>query len=213
MRRDSQYQLEEVQDWAAYLEQLQSIPLEFDTDCALIEGQLGCTLYDGLRPLIKLWIDEVSQERLSWEELVTAANRAESKARIHNNQHLDQRCPRDKQPLKLTFKESREQPEKTQSKATTSGLSVTPPAKLSSSSGPQQSEHDPETTEQARKEKKKKANREKRGRGKREGSTPATRSNANNTAGKKNRDLSQVTCYTCNKRGHYSRDCTEPPNN
>ncbi len=54
MRSDSQHQLEEVQDWAAHLEHLQSIPLEFDDDCALLEGPLGRTFYDGLRPLIKL---------------------------------------------------------------------------------------------------------------------------------------------------------------
>ncbi len=84
--------------------------------------------YDRLRPSKKLWIDEVGRERLFWEELVTTVNRAEVKARIHNNQHLNQQCPRGKRPLKLTFKKFREQTEKTQSKATTSGLSVNPPA-------------------------------------------------------------------------------------
>ncbi len=141
------------------------------------------------------------------------ANRVKAKACIHNNQHLDQRCPQSKQPLKLTFKESREQPEKIQSKATTSGLSVTLPAKPSSSSGPQQSEHGPKASTKARIEKKKKANCERRRRRRRERSTPATGSNAKNTAGKKNRDLSQVICYTFNKKSHYSRDFTEPPKN
>ncbi len=213
MKGDSQYQLEEVQDCTANLEQLQSILLKFDTDCALIEGQLGFIFYDGLRPSIKLWIDKVGRERLSWEELVTTANRVEAKAPINNNQHLDQRCPRGKLPLKLTFKKSREKSEKTQSKVTTSGFSVTPPSKPSSSSGLQQSEHGLETSEKVRKEKKKMANCERRGRRKREGSTSATGSNAKNTAGKKNRDFSQVTCYTWNKKGHYSKDCTEPPKN
>ena len=104
-----------------------------------MKGQLGRTFFDRLRLSIKLWIDKVGREHLSWEELVTTANRAEAKARIHNNQHLDQRYPQGKRPLKLTFKESREQPKKTKSKATISGLSVTLPAKPSSSSGPQRS--------------------------------------------------------------------------
>lgn len=213
MRGDSQHQQEEVQDWAAHLEHLQSILVEFDADCAPLEGQLGRTFYDGLRPSIKLWIDEVGRQQLSWDELVSAANRAEAKARIHNNQHLDQRCPRGKRPLKLVFKESREQQstEKAQPKPTTSGLSVTPPAKPLGSG--HRSEQSSEASEKARKEKKKKANRERRGRGRREGSTPATGSNTENTAGKKNRDLSQVTCYACNKKGHYAKDCTKPPKN
>ncbi len=59
MKGDSQYQLEEVQDWAANLEQLYSILLEFDAYFILIDSQLGRTFYDRLRPSIKLWIDEV----------------------------------------------------------------------------------------------------------------------------------------------------------
>ena len=85
MRSDSQHQLEEVQDWAAHLKHLQSILLEFDADCAPLEGQLGRTFYDGLRPSIKLWIDEVGRQQLPWDKLVKAANRVEAKARIHNN--------------------------------------------------------------------------------------------------------------------------------
>ena len=54
MRGDSRHQLEEVQDWAAHLEHLQSILVEFDADCAPLEGQLGRTFYDGLRPSINI---------------------------------------------------------------------------------------------------------------------------------------------------------------
>lgn len=147
MRGDSQHQLEEVQDWAAHLEHLQSILVEFDADCAPLEGQLCRTFYDGLRPSIKLWIDEVGRQQLSWDELVTAANRAEVKARIHNNHHR-------KRPLKLTLKDSGEQTtEKAQPKATASGLSITPSAKSSSSSG-HQSEQGSEDSKKARREKK-----------------------------------------------------------
>ncbi len=64
MRSESQHQLEEVQDLAAHLEHLQSILLEFDADCSPLEGQHGRTFYDGLRPSIKLWMDEVSRQQL-----------------------------------------------------------------------------------------------------------------------------------------------------
>ena len=59
MRGDARHQAEEVQDLAAQLEHLPSILLEFDADYAPGEGQLGRTFYDGLKPSIKLWIDEL----------------------------------------------------------------------------------------------------------------------------------------------------------
>lgn len=190
MRGDSQHQLEEVQDWAAHLEHLQSILVEFDADCAPLEGQLGRTFYDGLRPSIKLWIDEVGRQQLSWDELVTAANRAEVKARIHNNHHR-------KRPLKLTFKDSGEQTtEKAQPKATASGLSITPSAKSSSSSG-HQSEQGSEDSKKARREKKKKQNRGRRKR--REASTPASGSNQTPTAGKKKQARIEAKIRTFHK--------------
>ncbi len=43
LRGDAQHQSEEVQDWAAHLEHLQSILLEFDTNNAPQEGQHGHT--------------------------------------------------------------------------------------------------------------------------------------------------------------------------
>ncbi len=142
MRSDSQLQLEGVQDLAAHLEHLQSILLEFDADCAPLEGQLRRTFYYGLRPSMKLWFDEISPQQLPWDKLVKAANRAEANARIHNNQHLDLRCPKGKRPLKLTLKDSNEQSsEKTK---------AAPPQPKSA--GSPQSE---QAAEKARKEKKK----------------------------------------------------------
>ncbi len=108
MRSDSQHPLEEVQDWVAHLEQSQSILLEFDVDCAPLEGQLGRAFYHWFRPSIKLWIDKVGRQQLPWDKQVKAARTAEAKACIHNNQHLDQRCPKGKWPLKLTLKDSNE---------------------------------------------------------------------------------------------------------
>ncbi len=69
LRGDAQYQLEEVQDWAAHLEHLQSILLEFDANNAPGEGQLGRTFYDGLRPWIKLWIANIGED-MPWDDLV-----------------------------------------------------------------------------------------------------------------------------------------------
>lgn len=64
IKKDSQYQLEEVQDWVTNLEHLQLIVMKFDTDCILLEALLGQYFYKNLKPSIKLWIDEDSRELL-----------------------------------------------------------------------------------------------------------------------------------------------------
>ena len=102
MRGDSQYQQEEVHNWVAYLEHLQSILLEFDADCTPSEGQFCHTFYDGLRPSVKLWISEEGRQKLSRDDLISTANRAKAKARIEDYRHLDY-CPKGKWPLKLSI--------------------------------------------------------------------------------------------------------------
>ncbi len=62
LRGDAQHELEEVQDWTAHLEYLQSILLEFDANNAPGKVQLGRTFYDGLRPSIKLWIADIRED-------------------------------------------------------------------------------------------------------------------------------------------------------
>ncbi len=94
--------MEEVQDWAAHLEHFQSILLEFDANNALREDQLGQTFYDGLRPSIKLWIANI-REDMPWDNLIRAANKAEARAKIQRSTHLNQRCPKGKRPLKMSF--------------------------------------------------------------------------------------------------------------
>ncbi len=88
LRGDAQHQLEEVQDWAAHLEHLQSILLKFDAKNAPAEGQLGRTFYDGLRPSIKLWIADIGED-MPWDDLIRVANKAEARARIQGSIHLD----------------------------------------------------------------------------------------------------------------------------
>ncbi len=109
IRRDSQYQKEKVEDWAAHLKHLQSILREFHTECAQSESLLGRYFYEGLRPSIKLWIDEESQEQLGWDNLIKKATKAEAKAKLQgpSSRDLDQRCPRGNWLLyaKLTAKE------------------------------------------------------------------------------------------------------------
>ncbi len=100
LRGDVQYQSEEVQDWAAHLEHLQSILLEFDANNALRKGQLGRTFYNHLRPSIKLWIADIGKD-MPWDDLIRAANKGETKTKIQRSTHLNQRCPKAKWLLKM----------------------------------------------------------------------------------------------------------------
>ena len=82
IKRDSQYQQEEVRDWASHLEHLQSILLEFDTDGALEESDLIRFFREGLKPSVKAQIEQKGRELDSWEELVEKAIDAEAKASL-----------------------------------------------------------------------------------------------------------------------------------
>ena len=58
IKRDSQYQQEELQDWASHLIYFKSVLREFDIRCATTKEVLYRYFYKGLRPSIWLWIDE-----------------------------------------------------------------------------------------------------------------------------------------------------------
>ena len=67
-----------------------------------------------------------------------------------------------------------------------------------------------ETSKQAWKEKKKKDKRH-RGQKPQEGSTLATKVNNTSAGGSQSqKNVSQVICFNCNKKKHYSNKCPEP---
>ena len=70
IKKDSQYQQKEVQDWTSHLNHLQSILMEFGEKCALSKDLLIWYFYKALRPSIKLWIDEKRRELDGWEESI-----------------------------------------------------------------------------------------------------------------------------------------------
>lgn len=118
-RRDSQYQLEEVQDWASHLEHLQSILLEFDADGAPEESDLIRFFQEGFKPSIKAQMEQRGRELDSWEELVEKVAKAESKAGLQPTpfiREMDQQCPRGNCPAHATV-----------ARAQTKGLSMRDP--------------------------------------------------------------------------------------
>ena len=62
----------------------------------------------------------------------------------------------------------------------------------------------------ARKEKKKQRRLDHERAQKDSGSTPVADVNAYNGSSGVCKDLSQIKCFNCNKKGHYSRNCPEP---
>lgn len=97
VKRDSQFQQEEVQNWASHLEHLQSIHIEFDADGAPEESDLIRFFREGLKPLVKAQMEQRGREIDSWEDLVEKAIDAEAKASLQppsSIREMDQRCPR-----------------------------------------------------------------------------------------------------------------------
>lgn len=80
IRKDFQYQLEEVLDWAAHLEHLQTVLKEFDLIAALNEAVLIWHFRDGLKPSIQAQSDKRGREVDTWEMAIKKAIDAEAKA-------------------------------------------------------------------------------------------------------------------------------------
>ncbi len=154
----------------------------------------------------------MGRQQLPWVKLVKVANTVEAKARNLNNQHLDQRCSKEQWPLKLILKDFNKQSSKMTKAA--------PPKQKST--GSLRSE---QAVEKARNEKKKnwyRKERERKEAGANSEGTPATGSNAtggkkkvgqnrgqNNGQNRSQQDLSQITCWNCDKKSHDAIDCKE----
>ena len=101
IKRNSQYQDKLVQDFAVYLEYLQSILIEFDPKCAPEEGTMIWYFQEGLRLLIRVKIEQRGWELDSFKELVKKAVEAEAKATLRPRSYArktDWYCFRDSRP-------------------------------------------------------------------------------------------------------------------
>ena len=80
LKRDSQYQLEEIYDWASYFERLQSILIKFDPVATPTESTMVRYFEKSLKPSIKAEIDQDAIHLDNYEELIVKAVRVEAKA-------------------------------------------------------------------------------------------------------------------------------------
>ena len=223
-RRVSQHQQESVLEWAAHLEHLQSILLAYDPVGAPAEPTMLRYFREGLRPSILAELQNEDLELESFVQMVKKAGVAEAKANLRSRattRDMDQHCPRGSRSA-------------TAAKASTQGQSIKDPREEEPKVRAPEStprSNNPEPSAKTRRDKKDRRRRDQRGRRGQEGSTPATKVNAaepgeankkknddrnrNRSGGatRDSRDLSQVRCYNCNKKGHYSNNCTELPKN
>ena len=95
VKRNSQYQDKLVQDWAAHLEYLQSILIEFDPECAPEEDTMIRYFREGLCPSIRIEMEQRGRELDSFKELVKKTVDAKAKAALRPRSYAcetDQHC-------------------------------------------------------------------------------------------------------------------------
>ncbi len=197
IKRDSQYQQEEVLDWAAHLEHLQVVLKEFDPTGAPNETTLIRYFREGLRPSIRAQLDHRGRDLDGWEEVVEKAGDVEAKANLQPPfyiRDIDARCPKSycpsaKKDKEDTYREPQNEASKDKDKAK-------PHSSSTSANQPQI---------QAPK-------KDKRGR---RGGHPATGVNATEVAKKDKalKDLSHIEYYTCHQKGYYATKCPNNPKN
>ena len=88
LKRDFQYQLEEVYDWASYLEHFQSILMQFDPVAAPTESTMVRYFEQGLKPSIKAEMDQDATHLDDYKKLVAKAVRAEAKMGLRPSSYI-----------------------------------------------------------------------------------------------------------------------------
>ena len=206
IKRDSQYQLEEVLDWTAHLEHLQVVLREFDPATALNKEIMIRCFQERLRLSIQAQLDARSRDLDSWEEAVKKAVNAEAKALLQSSastRDMDSRCPRGNRPTRKEKKDS-----SGKNKSTDSVPADTSSGKQSSSTQ-QTSSANPKKDQDHQQGSRRRGGRRRQGQGH---DFPATGVNAS-TVKKEVKDISQVECYNCHRKGHYATKCPQRPKN
>ena len=210
IRRDCQYQQEEVQDWASHLEHLQSILMEFDASGAPEESTLIRIFRDGLKPSIAAQMEQRGRENDTWEELVEKAIEAEAKVSLLPSpfvRDMDQRCPRGNRFTTMSKSQASSTWDLWDEPSLEKALASNKPPHSS------RSENGNTSNKKTWKEKKKKQ----RCRDAEQAGKDLTSAIAVNTSSTKThfwrKDSSLITYYNCNKKGHYTDQCSEPREN
>ena len=161
---------------------------------------------EGLKPSIKVEIDQDDSQLVDYEELVAKAVRAEAKTGLRPSsyvQETDLWCFQGNRLVHTTA-------HKVQTQGTMNREDNSKAPKDLASTPTSASTQDSEPSNKARKKKKKKQHKDKRdSREPRDSSTSATRVNKAEVGGRRKKDISEVTCYNCNKKEHFTTKCPE----
>ena len=152
-------------------------------------------------------MEQQDPESVNFEEMVQRAVKVKAKAGPKSTimvRGSDIRCPRGHRPSNNTAS-------KVQTQETAAKDSSRPEEPKTKDPKSVPLRDDP--AEPAKKEDKQKRLKCRQERTRESKETPATGNNIVNAAKKKKkRDTSKVTCFNCDKKGHYTRNCTKPKN-
>ena len=168
-----------------------------------------CYFQEGLKLSIKVEMEQQDRESMDFEEMVQRAVNAEAKAGLRSSAMVrdsDIRCRRDHRPSNNTTSKVQTQgtsakeprPEESRSKETK-------PAKEKIPALPQTNAA--KSLEQGKKDRKDKKRRFRE----RKEQTLAIGTNVTDAGLKKK--YPDITCYNCDKKGHYLKSCPKPPKN
>ena len=111
IKKDSQYQQEDVLDWATHLEHLQAVLQEFDSIAAPNKDTIIRYFQEGLRPSIQAQLDVKDRDLDSWDEVVDKTINAKAKASLQDQSgtsKIDFWCSHGQQSTKKDDKNSRD---------------------------------------------------------------------------------------------------------
>ena len=170
-----------------------------------------CYFREDLKLSIKVEMEQQDRESIDFEEIVQKAVNAKAKAGLSSStivRKSDARCPRGHRPSHITS-----------SKMYTQGTTAKKPRTKESRPKEAKSTDAPPRSESAepgktsRTDKRREYLEKKKKKRDRKNNTPATGDNANAVEVGEKKKRGDDRCYNCQKKGHFSRNCPEPPKN